>query len=60
MIEFKQIICPVDFSESSVRALAYAVALARWYDAQLTVLHVVPTFEAMQVRGDLSSSPFES
>ena len=53
MIEFKQIICPVDFSESSVRALAYAAALARWYDAQLTVLHVVPTFEAMQVRGDL-------
>ena len=53
MIEFKQIICPVDFSESSVRALAHAAALARWYDAQLTVLHVVPTFEAMQVRGDL-------
>ena len=53
MIEFKQIMCPVDFSESSVRALAYAAALARWYDAQLTVLHVVPTFEAMQVRGDL-------
>jgi nucleotide-binding universal stress UspA family protein len=53
VIEFKQIICPVDFSESSVRALAYAAALARWYDAQLTVLHVVPTFESMQVRGDL-------
>lgn len=53
MIEFKRIICPVDFSESSDRALAYAAALAHRYDAQLTVLHVVPTFEAMQVRGDL-------
>lgn len=53
MIEFKHIICPVDFSESSVRALAIAAAFARWYDAQLTVLHVVPTFESMQVRGDL-------
>ena len=53
MIEFKQIICPVDFSESSVQALAYAAALARWYDAQLTVLHVVPTFEAIQLRGTL-------
>lgn len=53
MIEFRQIICPVDFSESSVRALAYAGVLARWYDAQLTVLHVVPTFEPMQTRGDL-------
>jgi nucleotide-binding universal stress UspA family protein len=53
VIEFKQIICPVDFSETSVRALAHAAALARWYDAQLIVLHVVPTFESMQVRGDL-------
>ena len=53
MIEFKRILCPVDFSESSVRALAHAVAFARWYDAELTVLHVVPTFESMQVRGDL-------
>jgi len=53
VIEFKQIICPVDFSESSVQALAYAAALARWYDAQLTVLHVVPTFEAIQLRGTL-------
>jgi nucleotide-binding universal stress UspA family protein len=53
VIEFKQIICPVDFSESSMRALAYAAAFARWYDAHLTVLHVVPTFDPMQVRGDL-------
>ena len=53
MIEFKQIICPVDFSDSSVRAFAHAAAIAHWYDAQLTVLHVVPTFEPIQVRGDL-------
>ena len=54
MIEFKQIICPVDFSESSVRAFAHAVAIAQWYDAQLTVLHVVPSFYPVQVRGDLT------
>ena len=53
MIEFKQIICPVDFSESSIRAFAHAAAIARWYDAQLSVLHVVPSFEPIQVRGDL-------
>src|SRR5262249_35506449 len=35
------------------RALAYAAALARWYDAHLTVLHVVPTFEPMTIRGDV-------
>ena len=53
MIEFKRILCPIDFSESSVHSLAHAAALANWYDAQLTALHVVPTFEPVQVRGDL-------
>src|SRR6186713_1458679 len=50
MIEFKRILCPVDFSDSSNRALAHAAALAQWYGAQLTVLHVVPTFDPMQVQ----------
>jgi nucleotide-binding universal stress UspA family protein len=59
VIDFKLIICPVDFSESSVRALAYGAALARWYDAQLTVLHVVPTFERCRSEA-ISASPFES
>ncbi len=53
MIEFKRILCPFDFSDSSTRALAHAAALARWFDAQLTVLHVVPTFDPMQVQGEL-------
>ena len=56
MIEFKQIICPVDLSDSSVRAFAHAAAIAQWYDAQLTVLHVVPTFEPIQMRGDLGDA----
>ena len=55
MIEFKRIICAVDLTESSVRALAHAAALARWYDAHLTVLHVVPTFEPIPVRGDIGA-----
>lgn len=53
MIEFNRILCPVDFSDSSTRALAHAAALARWYAAELTVLHVVPTFEPMQVHAEL-------
>jgi nucleotide-binding universal stress UspA family protein len=53
VIEFKRILCPVDFSDSSTRALAHAAALARWYGAQLTVLHVVPTFDPMQVHAEL-------
>jgi nucleotide-binding universal stress UspA family protein len=50
VIEFKRILCPIDLSEMSRRALAHAAALARWYGARLTVLHVVPTFDAVQVR----------
>jgi nucleotide-binding universal stress UspA family protein len=40
MIEIQRILCPVDFSKFSRRALDYAVTLARWYKAKLTVLHV--------------------
>lgn len=39
MISIERILCPVDFSETSRRALAYAAALARHYDARVTVLH---------------------
>jgi nucleotide-binding universal stress UspA family protein len=50
VIEFARILAPVDLSELSVRALAHAGAIAAWYEADLTVLHVVPTFEAMEVQ----------
>ena len=50
MVEFKHILCPIDLSTISCRALAHAAALTRWYGARLTVLHVVPTFEPVQVR----------
>jgi len=52
VIEFPHILCPVDLSESSLRPLAYAAALTRWYKSQLTVLHVVPTFDPMPVPSD--------
>lgn len=55
MIEFEHILCPVDSSESSTRSLAHAAALARWYESQLTVLHVVPTFDPVQVRAELGA-----
>ena len=41
MIEFRHILCPIDFSDTSGRALTYATAFATWYEAQLTVLHVM-------------------
>ena len=36
----RRVLCPVDFSEPSLRALHHAAALAAWYDAELHVLHV--------------------
>ena len=50
MVQFTHILCPTDLSELSVRPLTYAATLARWYKAQLTVLHVVPTFDPVSVR----------
>lgn len=40
-VHFRRIICPVDFSDTSLEALAYALNLAEESDAQLTLLHAV-------------------
>jgi len=40
MIAIAHILCPVDFSEFSAHALHHAMALARWYEARLTLLYV--------------------
>jgi nucleotide-binding universal stress UspA family protein len=40
MIEIRQILCPVDFSDHSRRALDHAIAIARWYEAKVTALYV--------------------
>jgi nucleotide-binding universal stress UspA family protein len=40
MIEIRRILCPVDFSDYSRRALDHAIAIARWYESTVTVLHV--------------------
>jgi nucleotide-binding universal stress UspA family protein len=42
MLAIRRILCPVDFSEHSRRALDHAQAVAAWYDAAVTVLHVAP------------------
>lgn len=42
MIELSRILCPVDFSEFSQRALDRAFAVARCYKSTVTALHVVP------------------
>jgi nucleotide-binding universal stress UspA family protein len=39
-LPFKRILCPVDFSDSSLSALEFAFSLAQEGDAALTILHV--------------------
>ncbi len=39
---FQRILCPIDFDESSMRALDMAAAIARQSDGTVFVLHVVP------------------
>jgi nucleotide-binding universal stress UspA family protein len=41
LVIFKRILCPVDFSEASLKALAYGLSLAKEADAELVMLHVV-------------------
>jgi universal stress protein A len=42
LFRLKKILVPVDFSDCSKKALMYAVALARQFGAEITLLHVIP------------------
>jgi nucleotide-binding universal stress UspA family protein len=42
VITIRRILCPTDFSDLSKSALAQAAALARWYEAEITLLYVTP------------------
>jgi nucleotide-binding universal stress UspA family protein len=56
MIDISRILCPVDFSTASRVALDYAVLLARWYEARVTVLYVLePSLspEGMGIEGTM-------
>jgi len=39
---FKKIVCPIDFSEYSSEIVAYAVSIAKKFDAELHLFHVIP------------------
>lgn len=43
MSRFTRILCPVDLSDASTTALRHAAALARWYESELIVQHVLPS-----------------
>jgi nucleotide-binding universal stress UspA family protein len=41
-MKITRILCPVDFSDTSRKALRFAGAIATWYEAVLHVVHIVP------------------
>jgi nucleotide-binding universal stress UspA family protein len=45
----RHVLCPVDFSDASSRALDHAAAIARWYNARLTLLTVFTISSVMDV-----------
>jgi nucleotide-binding universal stress UspA family protein len=49
MIQIARVLCPIDFSDFSRRALDHAAAIAGWYEARLTVLYVFPNLAAMDL-----------
>ncbi len=42
-VQFRRILCAIDFSDSSLAAVSYALNLAEESDARLTLLHVIET-----------------
>jgi nucleotide-binding universal stress UspA family protein len=44
-----RILCPIDFSDISHHALAHAAAVARWYEARLTLLYVFVNLPALDL-----------
>ena len=55
-LPFRSILCAVDFSQDSARALAYAASLAQQTGARLTIMHVV---ELMPVTYDPTVGSFD-
>jgi len=54
MTTIQRVLCPVDLSEYSRHALNHAVAVARWYEASVTALHV---FAAVPVAAYAPGTP---
>jgi nucleotide-binding universal stress UspA family protein len=49
MIQIARILCPIDFSEFSRHALHHAIAVAKWYGSELTVLYVFPNLPGVDL-----------
>lgn len=54
----RRILCPIDFSDASLRGLGYAMALAEEEDAELVLLHAIES--TMGMRAFPESAAFET
>lgn len=58
MVNMDRILCPVDLSQFSRDSLHHALALAKWYEAQVTVCHVYSAVQPLlPVTGMAGSVP---
>jgi nucleotide-binding universal stress UspA family protein len=53
VFSLKKILVPLDFSDCSKKALQYAVRFARQFEAEITLLHVVPRYPAVPEMGPI-------
>ena len=49
MLDIRRILCPIDLSETSRRALDHAASIALWYQASVTAIYVFPNMPVMDV-----------
>ena len=59
MLEIKLILCPIDFSEFSVRAYRHALSLAEHYRARLVAQHVVELWRYPSLGFDASADLYD-
>ncbi|MBI3050454.1 MAG: universal stress protein [Acidobacteria bacterium] len=57
MVEVRHVLCPVDFSDFSRRALDHAIAIAKWYGSRLSVLYIYPIPSAGMALSSLPVAP---
>jgi universal stress protein A len=56
MLPLHSILCPIDFSESSLKALETAIELAESFDATVHVLHVLESLPSLSEAEDSTSA----
>jgi nucleotide-binding universal stress UspA family protein len=56
---FKRVVCAVDFSACSLRALDYAISMAKESNAALTVVHVIEPLPQTPYPGQEAMLPFK-